>query len=64
MIRFDQATLADVLLNAPGWARVGIAAPAEGLRIDAANELARFIVKSVGECKGDEADPNQLALAL
>ena len=64
MIRFDQTMLTDVLLNAPGWARVGIAAPTERLRIDAANELARFILKSVSEDKSDEADPNQLALAL
>ena len=51
--------LAQTILAAPAWARVGITAPSERLRQEAALELARTIC-------GDDArpDPAQLALNL
>ena len=39
--------LASMLLAAPGWARVGITAPNERLRHDAALELATAIVEGL-----------------
>lgn len=44
MSRFDQSSLASAILNAPGWARVGITAPNSCMREDAARELARSIL--------------------
>ncbi|NLR72874.1 hypothetical protein HGI47_18520 [Novosphingobium sp. ERN07] len=47
MSRIDQARIADALLNAPGWARVGISDPKPFLREDAALELASAILRQV-----------------
>ena len=44
MSRLDRNRIARSLLNAPGWARLGITAPSERLREDAAEELARVIL--------------------
>lgn len=41
----DEAAIAQAILAAPGWARVGITAPAERLREDAARELARAVLE-------------------
>jgi len=41
MTRFDIEDMASAILAAPGWARVGITAPARHIRDDAAQELAR-----------------------
>lgn len=41
----DSQTLADALLAAPGWARVGLTAPTETLRHSAANTLAAYVCK-------------------
>jgi hypothetical protein len=38
-------TIAEALLSAPGWARMGITAPNERLREDAALELARAVLE-------------------
>jgi hypothetical protein len=51
--------LAETILSAPAWARVGITAPNERLRQEAALELARTIR---GEDQDD--DPRQLVLTL
>lgn len=59
-MRFEHDSIAERILAAPGWARVGITAPNERLREDAARELARAIV---GEAT-DPHDENQLKLAL
>lgn len=59
-MRIDQDTIARAILAAPGWARVGITAPNERLREDAARELARVIA---GE-EPCEDDQDQLKLAL
>ena len=39
MARIDEHAVAAVMLEAPGWARVGLSAPKEWLREDAALEL-------------------------
>lgn len=54
--------IATALLSAPGWARVGITAPKEFLREEAAKELARVILQSTEEAP--EASPDQLRLSL
>lgn len=40
MERFDPASLATTILQAPGWVRVGITAPVQRIREQAAYELA------------------------
>ncbi|MFM5924586.1 MAG: DUF6771 family protein [Novosphingobium sp.] len=44
MNRIDASAIACAILDAPGWARVGITAPSERLRQDAALELALAIL--------------------
>ena len=44
MEHIDESTMAQALLSAPGWARVGLAAPTEWMREQAAVELARSIL--------------------
>jgi hypothetical protein len=43
-MRIDTDTIAEAILSAPGWARVGNTAPDEHLRHDAARELACVIL--------------------
>jgi Trm5-related predicted tRNA methylase len=62
MTRIDPDRVAHALLNAPGWARVGLTAPTEIIREAAAQELALTIARIDGEAT--TADPNQLVLAL
>jgi hypothetical protein len=59
----DPDRVAALLLNAPGWARVGIAAPSEHIREAAAQELALTIARSLGETPR-LSDPDQPMLAL
>ncbi len=47
MKRIDTSAVANAILDAPGWARVGITAPSSCLREDAALELARVIADAV-----------------
>ena len=47
MERIDTSAVAHAILDAPGWARVGITAPSSCLREDAALELARVIADVV-----------------
>lgn len=44
MERLDQSLIAEAILQAPGWARIGITAPSPVMREDAAAELARAIL--------------------
>ncbi|MDB5581503.1 MAG: hypothetical protein JWR80_6679 [Bradyrhizobium sp.] len=66
MARFDttlvpfETEITAAILAAPGWARVGITAPNERLRLDAARELARAILQG----EQGAPDPAQLPLAL
>ena len=47
MIRINESAIADALLAAPGWARVGLSAPTNRMREDAASELARVILGEI-----------------
>lgn len=54
--------VADALLAAPGWARIGITAPKESMRQAAAHELALTITRLFA---GDTTpDPDQLQPTL
>lgn len=55
------SAIADAILSAPGWARVGITMPDAGMRERAAHELARSIVEGLS---AKSADADQLPLAL
>lgn len=55
--------LADAVLTAPGWVRVGIAAPSERIREEAALALATRIVDSLDTPVAIVPD-GQLALPL
>ncbi len=59
----DSKTLADALLAAPGWARVGLTAPTDTLRQSAANTLAAYVCKQL-ENPISPPDRAQLRLPL
>ncbi len=63
MEQITPSRIADTILTAPGWARVGITAPAPHVRTDAAHELARVILAAI---EGGSAAPavDQPALPL
>lgn len=63
MTRIDPTMLATTILEAPGWARVGITAPSSYMRYDAAMELALAIAATV-EGKLESPSGNQRALEL
>ncbi len=48
--------VAETILAAPGWARVGITAPVSHLRGAAAHELARAVLEHVKQCFEVSAD--------
>lgn len=54
--------IAHALLAAPGWARVGITAPKEHLREEAARELARVVLQGTEEVP--DVSPDQLHFSL
>jgi hypothetical protein len=54
--------MAQAILAAPAWVRVGITAPTEKIRIEAANELALTLLNF--RSFEDHFDDRQLALAL
>jgi hypothetical protein len=62
MDRIDPARLSAAILHAPGWARVGITMPDEGLRERAASALASAIVEELDP--PDLPDRRQIALPL
>lgn len=61
IMRIEHDTIAQAILNAPGWARVGITAPDARMREEAARELAVVILGNVAEV---DPDACQLRLAL
>ena len=65
MERIDTSAvaLALAILDAPGWARVGINAPSSCLREDAALELARVIADAV-DAPASAPSPEQSSLPL
>lgn len=64
MERIDATRVAETLLAAPGWARVGLTAPKHHLRIEAAHELARAIIAEVVGTDSLEHGPDQFRLSL
>ena len=54
-------SIANALLSAPGWARVGITAPKEHLREQAARELARVVLEGATDAP-DSSDQLRLSL--
>ncbi len=60
-MRIEHDTIAQAILNAPGWVRVGIMAPDARMRKEAARELAVVILGNVAEV---DPDDSQLRLAL
>jgi hypothetical protein len=63
MDKIDPTRVAETLLSAPGWARVGLTASVGHLRIAAAHELARAILEDVGQDTDGPAG-DQLGLLL
>jgi hypothetical protein len=63
MTHIDTARVAETILAAPGWARVGITAPTSHIRVEAAFELARAIIESV-KAGPEPTSPDQLGLSL
>lgn len=61
MIRIDEQSVAEALLHAPGWARVGLCAPTSWMREEAARELARAVIDSKSEA-GQPGGQEQLPL--
>lgn len=53
--------VAQLLTEAPGWARVGLTAPTARLRDAAADELGKWVCERLEGC---EEDAGQLALPL
>jgi len=63
MERIDADKIAEALLAAPGWARLGLTEPGDHLRRQSARELAMAVVEEL--CgPAPSTDPAQLALAL
>lgn len=63
MNKIDPFRVAETILAAPGWARVGITAPVSHIRIAAAQELARVILEDVAR-DTDISGTEQLGLSL
>jgi hypothetical protein len=64
MTRFDIEDMASAILAAPGWARVGITAPARHIRDDAAQELARSIAETLMHSQQGPEQDEQPELGL
>lgn len=64
MSRVEEQHVAEAILAAPGWARVGITEPAAHLREDAAHELARFILAELDTARPHDHEGDQLGLSL
>jgi hypothetical protein len=63
MERLDPTLIAEAILQAPGWARIGITAPSAYMREDAAAELARAILDHP-DATAVEPARDQIGLAL
>lgn len=60
MERLDPRHIADILVDAPIWARLGLGVRHSRMRERAAHCLAEVVVERLGEQPG--ADPDQLKL--
>jgi hypothetical protein len=56
--------IAQLITEAPGWARVGLTAPTESMRDAAAETLGRWVWEGLEPSEGAEATKNQMALPL
>ena len=63
MTQPDPSSLAQSLLLAPAWARVGLTAPVQRIREQAAAELAQTIIGALEGSQG-QYDARQMALPL
>jgi len=63
MEHIDPNSLANIILTAPRWAQMSLAAAGYGSRQRAAEELARVILEQVTE-QAIDPDPDQLGLSL
>lgn len=64
MSRTEENHVALAILGAPGWARLGITAPAAHLREDAAHELARVILAELEAAPREGREGDQMGPAL
>lgn len=62
MERIGRQELSAIILEAPGWARVGLTMPDERMREEAANTLAATIIERLTDTP--RPDVNQLSLPL
>jgi hypothetical protein len=60
----EENHVALAILGAPGWARLGITAPAAHLREDAAHELARVILAELDFAPREGREGDQMGLSL
>ena len=63
MERIDVSAIAQAILEAPGWARVGITLPSDHMRRQSARELAQTIADRI-DGESQKPDPDQLLLSL
>ena len=56
--------IAQLITEAPGWARVGLTAPTESMRDAAAETLGRWVWDGLDATDGAETATNQMALPL
>lgn len=63
MMTLDSSSLAQTLLHAPGWARMGLTAPNQRLREQAAAELAETIIDALARPQSIQ-DSLQMPLPL
>ncbi|MDC7810106.1 DUF6771 family protein [Sphingomonas koreensis] len=59
----SRTAISAAILDAPGWARIGITMPNDRLRAEAAEELARVIVDRLHHTE-PSLDMNQLTLPI
>jgi len=59
----DSSRVAQAVLTAPQWALSGLASPWQGLREEAAREIAQTILDASGASEG-LPDPRQITLPL
>lgn len=59
----DSSSVAQAVLTAPQWALSGLASPWQGLREEAAREIAETILDASRASKG-LTDPRQITLPL
>jgi len=64
MEQIDANRVAETILAAPGWVRLGITAPAAHVREDAAQELAKVILNEIAFSTTRSADARQETLSL